>query len=199
MSGSVEKTIEEILTKVEEGKVEETKTDITNAVKDVVKEVILTEVIIDITKITFSQMLENFLNQNKDKLDSLSIKISPEMHKYFLLLCKEKGDFFTDIDSSLKKIILDDKIDTKDIPEIIVLVTKVYEIIKSDKAVPKVDPYELIKTLLNMVFTLYIETNKVQNKELAADLLKIIGVAIDLIKLKALKPPKIGCLSKLFK
>jgi hypothetical protein len=199
MSGSVEKTIEEILTKVEEGKVEETKTDITNAVKDVVKEVILTEVIIDITKITFSQMLENFLNQNKDKLDSLSIKISPEMHKYFLLLCKEKGDFFTDIDSSLKKIILDDKIDTKDIPEIIVLVTKVYEIIKSDKAVPKIDPYELIKTLLNMVFTLYIETNKVQNKELAADLLKIIGVAIDLIKLKALKPPKIGCLSKLFK
>jgi len=195
MSDTVEKTIEEILTKVEESKVEETKTDITEAVK----EVILTEVMIDITKITFSQMLENFLNQNKDKLDSLSIKISPEMHKYFLLLCKEKGDFFTDVDSSLKKIILDDKIDTKDIPEIIILVTKVYEIIKSDKGFPKVDPYELIKTLLNMVFTLYIETNKVQNKELATDLLKIIDVSIDLIKLKAIKPPTIGCLSKLFK
>jgi hypothetical protein len=121
------------------------------------------------------------------------------MHKYFLILCKEKSEFFADIDASLKKIILDDKIDTKDIPEIIVLVTKVYEIIKSDKAVPKVDPYELIKTLLNMVFTLYIETNKVQNKELAIELLKIIDVSIDLIKLKALKPPKIGCFNSLFK
>jgi len=196
MSDRVEKTIEE--GKVEEGKpvIAEVVKDL---VKDVVKDVILTEVILDITKITFSQMLENFLNQNKDKLDSLSIKISPEMHKYFLLLCKEKADFFTDIESSLKKIILDDKIDTKDIPEIIILVTKVYEIIKSDKGFPKVDPYELIKTLLNMVFTLYIETNKVQNKELAADLLKIIGVAIDLIKLKAIKPPKIGCFNSLFK
>jgi hypothetical protein len=50
-----------------------------------------------------------------------------------------------------------------------------------------------------MVFTLYIETNKVQNKELATDLLKIIDVSIDLIKLKAIKPPTLGCLSKLFK
>jgi hypothetical protein len=200
MSDIVEKTMENILTKIEEIKAEEEKSqDPIVDVKDAVKDVILTDVMIDVAKITFSQILENFLNQNNDKLDTLSIKISPEMQKYFLLLCKEKSDFFVDIDASLKKIILDDKIDTKDIPEIIILVTKVYEIIKSDKAVPKVDPYELIKTLLNMVFTLYIETNKVQNKELAADLLKIIGVAIDLIKLKAIKPPKIGCLSKLFK
>ena len=62
---------------------------------------------------------------------------------YFLLLCKEQPDFFKDIESSLKKIILDNKIDTKDIPEIILLVTKAYQIIKSDKGVPQIDPYEL--------------------------------------------------------
>ena len=153
---------------------------------------------IDITRITFSQMLENFLNQNKDKLESLSIKLTPEIQTYLLILLKDKSSFFNDIDSSLKKIILDDKIDLKDIPEIIVLVTKVYKIINTDKGIPKVDPYELIKNILHIVFTLYIETNKVQNNELATDLLKIIDVSIDLIKLKAIKPPKIGCLSKLF-
>ena len=219
MSDTVEKTMEDILTKVEEEKtqdldpkdvvneviltkVEEEKTqdldpkDVFKA--DVVKEVILTEVMIDITRITFSQMLENFLNQNKDKLESLSIKLTPEIQTYLLILLKDKSSFFNDIDSSLKKIILDDKIDLKDIPEIIVLVTKVYKIINTDKGIPKVDPYELIKNILHIVFTLYIETNKVQNNELATDLLKIIDVSIDLIKLKAIKPPKIGCLSKLF-
>ena len=241
MSDTVEKTMEDILTKVEEEKtqdldpkdvvneviltkVEEEKTqdldpkDVVNEViltkveeektqdldpkdvfkADVVKEVILTEVMIDITRITFSQMLENFLNQNKDKLESLSIKLTPEIQTYLLILLKDKSSFFNDIDSSLKKIILDDKIDLKDIPEIIVLVTKVYKIINTDKGIPKVDPYELIKNILHIVFTLYIETNKVQNNELATDLLKIIDVSIDLIKLKAIKPPKIGCLSKLF-
>jgi hypothetical protein len=188
---------EVILTKVEEEKTQDLDPkDVFKA--DVVKEVILTEVMIDITRITFSQMLENFLNQNKDKLESLSIKLTPEIQTYLLILLKDKSSFFNDIDSSLKKIILDDKIDLKDIPEIIVLVTKVYKIINTDKGIPKVDPYELIKNILHIVFTLYIETNKVQNNELATDLLKIIDVSIDLIKLKAIKPPKIGCLSKLF-
>jgi hypothetical protein len=236
MSDTVEKTMEDILTKVEEtsqipepkeetsqvpepkeetsqipepkeetSQVPEPKEETSqvpepkDVVKaDVVKEVILTDAMIDITRITFSQMLENFLNQNKDKLENLSIKLTPEIQTYLLILFKEKSSLFDDIDSSLKKIILDDKIDLKDIPEIIVLVTKVYEIINTDKGIPKVDPYELIKNILNIVFTLYIETNKVQNKELATDLLNIIGVSIDLIKLKAIKPPKIGCLSKLF-
>jgi hypothetical protein len=211
MSDTVEKTMEDILTKVEEiSQVPEPKDVVNKDVvnkdvvnkdvvkEDVVKDVILTDAMIDITRITFSQMLENFLNQNKDKLETLSIKLTPEIQTYLLILFKEKSSLFDDIDSSLKKIILDDKIDLKDIPEILVLVTKVYEIINTDNGIPKVDPYELIKNILHIVFTLYIETNKVQNKELATDLLKIIDVSIDLIKLKAIKPPKIGCLSKLF-
>ena len=83
-----------------------------------------------------------------------------------------------------------------------------YEIITADTTVStKVDPYELIKTILNIVFTLYIETNKVQNKQLATELLKIIDVSIDLIKLKSINlpkigtkiGPKIGCLHYIFK
>jgi hypothetical protein len=94
------------------------------------------DVVGEIVQITFSQILENFLNQNANKLNELSVHINPTIQTYFLLLCKEQPDFFKDIESSLKKIILDNKIDTKDIPEIILLVTKAYQIIKSDKGVP---------------------------------------------------------------
>jgi hypothetical protein len=192
MSDIVKRQVEEIVyDKVEEEKTQEPVDD--------VKEIVTNEVVVEIVKETFSQMLENYLNQNKDKLETLSVKVTPEMQKYFLLLCKDKSGFFYDIETTLKKIILDDKIDTKDIPEILVLVTNVYAIVKKDKSVPKVDPYELIKSLLNVVFIIYIETNKVQNKELVTDLLKIIDVSIDLIKIKAIKPPKVGCFSKLFK
>ena len=163
---------------------------------------VLTPVVIEITKLTFSQLVESFLNENK--LHTLSMTVSPEIQKYLLLLCKEQSCFFSDVEISLNKIILDNKIDTKDIPEIILLVAKVYEIITADttvstKVVSKVDPYELIKTILNIVFTLYIETNKVQNKQLATELLKIIDVSIDLIKLKSINLPKIGCLHSIFK
>ena len=163
---------------------------------------VLTPVVIEITKLTFSQLVESFLNENK--LHTLSIQVSPEIQKILLLLCKEQSCFFSDVEISLNKIILDNKIDTKDIPEIILLVAKVYEIITADtKVFSMVDPYEFIKTILNMVFALYIETNKVQNKQLATELLKIIDVSIDLIKLKSINlskiGPKIGCLHSIFK
>ena len=102
------------------------------------------EVMVEITKITFNQIFENFLNQSEEQLNKFSIKLSSEMKTYFLLLCKEKPAFFNEVEVSLKNIIMDDKIDTKDIPEIMILVYKVYGIIKCDKNVPNVDPYELI-------------------------------------------------------
>ena len=185
----------------EKEKIEEVERGVLNPV---VKEEggVLNPVVIEITKLTFSQLVESFLNENK--LDTLSMTVSPEIQNFLLLLCKEQSCFFSDVEISLNKIILDNKIDTKDIPEIILLVAKVYEIITTDtKVSTKFDPYELIKTILNIVFTLYIETNKVQNKQLATELLKIIDVSIDLIKLKSINlpkiGPKIGCLHSIFK
>ena len=212
MSDIVEKTeIEEIVKDVLEIIVEDVEEEEEKEEEEEEKEeekekeeerCVLTPVVIEITKLTFSQLVESFLNENK--LHTLSMTVSPEIQKYLLLLCKEKSGFFSDVEISLNKIILDNKIDTKDIPEIILLVAKVYDIITADTTVStKVDPYELIKTILNIVFTLYIETNKVQNKQLATELLKIIDVSIDLIKLKSINlskiGPNIGCLHYIFK
>jgi hypothetical protein len=204
----VEDVEEEEEKEKEEEKIEEERCVLYPVVKE--EGGVLNPVVIEITKLTFSQLVESFLNENK--LHTLSIQVSPEIQNFLLLLCKEQSCFFSDVEISLNKIILDNKIDTKDIPEIILLVTKVYEIITTDTTVfskvdTKFDPYELIKTILNMVFTLYIETNKVQNKQLATELLKIIDVSIDLIKLKSINLPKIGtkigqkigCLHSIFK
>jgi hypothetical protein len=203
MSNIVEEHIENVVTTVvsDLNSVKEVVQDIKETVSNIVDTSIskVDEIIVDITKINFNQVFENFLNQSEEHLKKFNITLTPEMKKYFLLLCKDKPEFFNDVESSLKKIIMDDKIDTKDIPEIIILVKKVYEIINGDKKVPKVDPYELIKTLLQQLFIIYTETNKIQKSELVVDLVSIIEAAINLVKLKSIKVPKVGCFSSIFK
>ena len=141
----------------------------------------------------FSQILETYLEESSVKLDSLKIPINPEIQKYMLILCKDNSSFFSTIEMSLKKIIIDNKIDTKDIPEVILLVANVYEMVKTDKMIIHVNPYDIIRTILDLIFTQYIETNKVQNKDLAIELLRIVDMAIELLKLETIKPSKSCC------
>jgi hypothetical protein len=142
---------------------------------------------------TFIQLFEVFLNNDQNSLVKFNVKLRPEVKKFFLLLCKESPDLFGIFEETLKRIILDDKINTKDIPDILLLVSKVYNTIKVNKGLPTVDPYELIKSLLQVSFIVYIETNKIENTKLLVDLLKIIESSIDLIKLTPIIPKKFGC------
>ena len=50
-------------------------------VEPVVPEINTAEVLIEITKITFQQIFENFLNQNKEIINKFNVKITPEMKK----------------------------------------------------------------------------------------------------------------------
>jgi len=171
---------------------------IDNQNKEILKEIIDEKKDEIITK-TFLQLVESYLTQDSSNLEKINIKLTPDVQKYFLLLCKESPDLFGSFEEGLKKIIQDNKINTKDIPDIIVLVSKVYAIINSKKGIPNIDPYELIKTLLNLTLVIYIDTNKIQNPELLVELLKIVDSSIDLIKLTPLVPKKIGCLNRLFR
>lgn len=145
---------------------------------------------------TFVQLFEVFLNKDQNSLVQFNIKLTPEIQKYFLLLCKESPDLFGIFEETLKRIILDNKINTKDIPDILLLVSKVYNTIKINKGVPTIDPYELIKSLLHVAFAVYLETNKVENSLLLLDLLNIVDSAIDLIKITPIVPKKMGCFFK---
>jgi hypothetical protein len=62
-----------------------------------------------------------------------------------------------------------------------------------------VDPYELIKTLLEMLFKIYLEKHGISNPELEVLVNQIIEVSINLIKLKSFKVSKKGCFPKIFK
>jgi hypothetical protein len=128
-------------------------------------------------------LFETFLTQDQSNLAKFDLKLTPEIQKYFLLLCKESPDLFGTLEETLKKIISDNRINTKDIPDILVLVSKVYKIINENKGIPTADPYDLIKSLLHITLVVYIETNKIENPELLLELLKIVESSIDLIKL----------------
>ena len=182
--------------------------NISEIINEIVSEPIINEIINEIvsepnilideiTKITFSQIFENFLSKNNDQLTEYNITITPNMHKYFTLLCKENNSIFNEIELTLKTIISDDKIDIKDVPNVIVIVTKIYNIIKNDKYVPNCDPYELIITLLKVLIILYIKTNKIGNEKLVGELDEIIKASTDLIKLKAIKRSIFSCLKNL--
>ena len=170
---------------VKEAKEVELKAEAKEAVKEVAKETI---------NILFSQLVIKYLN-NADNFSKLSVTINPTMVQYLLKICQMNAELFTEINKTLMDIISDGKIDTKDIPKLIILVKNIYGIIKKTKNDTNVDPYGLIKTIINIIFNVYIETNNISNKELAEDLLKIIDVSLDLIKLESLKMPKIGCFS----
>jgi hypothetical protein len=161
--------------KVEEEKEEEQKEDVIIEEKDI-------NVKPEEIK-TFLQLFETFLTQDQSNLAKFDLKLTPEIQKYFLLLCKESPDLFGTLEETLKKIISDNRINTKDIPDILVLVSKVYKIINENKGIPTADPYDLIKSLLHITLVVYIETNKIENPELLLELLKIVESSIDLIKL----------------
>ena len=145
---------------------------------------------------TFANLIEKSVD---DGLDKLNITLSPEIQKYFLLLCKEKPNLFGDMESSLKKIISDNKIDTKDIPELILLVNKVNKIINENKGAPAINPYELIKTLLHLTFVVYVNTNKIENEQLITDILVIIDASIELLQAEPLKKGLLSCLTSCLK
>jgi len=174
-----------------------------NVDTEVIEKLILTDEIVDIVKLTLQQMFENFLNQNKEELEKYNLNLNPEIQTYMLILCKENSTFFTEIENSFKLIILDNTINTKDIPEFLKIVIKIYEVIKNKKISSNVDPYEVIEIILHILFMLYIQTNKKYDAETAnqsvEQIVKIIKVAIELLKLQGIKIPANGCFSCLFK
>jgi hypothetical protein len=178
--------VEETVSLIEDVKVEDVK------VEDVKVDINVDDKKDEVFK-TFLQLFEIFLAQDQTNLAKFDLKLTPEIQKYFLLLCKESPDLFGTVEETLKKIISDNRIDTKDIPDILVLVSKVYNTINGNKSVPIVDPYELIKTLLHITLVIYLETNKIENPQLLLELLKIVESSIDLIKLTPIVPKNVGC------
>jgi len=142
---------------------------------------------------TILDLLSNMLNVKGD-LEKFNKSINPQIKECLLVLMKEQPVFFEQCDISLKRIISDNKVDTKDIPEIITLVSKLYVVIKKTKTNSiKIDTYELIKTILHILFILHMQHHNIENDELTNSIINILDASIDLLKLnsslKSLKTP----------
>lgn len=176
-------------------------TIITNLEDEIMQDTKVVEdknIVEDVLVKSFLQLFESFLTQDVSKLSKINITLTPEIQQYFLLLCKECPDLFGIFEETLKQIILDNKIDTKDIPDILLLVSKVHNIIHNHKDCPAMDYYDVIQSLIHVALVVYLEKINVKNSQLLLDVLKIVKYSIDLIKIKPLKPKKVGCLFGIF-
>jgi hypothetical protein len=126
-------------------------------------------------------LLEELLNNN-DKLQNFKINIKPEIKECMLVILKENKEIFEDIDNSIINIIKDNKINTKDVPEFLNLIIKIYKLIKKTK-IKKIDPYKLTKKILQTIFVIYIEYKDITDPEILVSALNIIKTTINLIKI----------------
>ena len=186
VSIQVSDAIETIITNLEE--------EITQDKKVIEDKNVIEEVLVN----TFLQLFESLLTQDQSKLTKINITLTPEIQEYFLLLCKETPELFGTLEETLKQIIVDNRIDAKDIPDILLLVSKAHNIMHMHKGFPMMDLYDVIEIFLHLAVVVYLEKNKVENSQLLLDLLKIVESSIVLIKIKPIKPKKVGCLFGVF-
>jgi hypothetical protein len=160
--------------------VENTVSNVENTINDV------ENTVAEVKKLDLLQLFQDLLVINRSKLDNFSIKLSDNMQKYILVLMKDNSAIFSDIENTLKRIIVDKRIDSKDIPDLLIIVGKIYEIVYKSKNIKnKAEYFDLIKNLLFSAFVLYIENNVEDGKEMIDAVMKIIEACIDLIKLKS--------------
>ena len=131
-------------------------------------------------------LFEYLLVTNSIRLDLFTIKISEEIKGQLITIIENHKSIFDDIEKSIKQILADDKINSEDIPELLVVIGKLYEVFYKSKCVKKKwDYYKLIRMILHISFVLYTHDRKIENKEMIDILLKIVDSSIDLIQLKS--------------
>lgn len=154
---------------------------------------------VEIIKLTFIQLIDKLL-KNSDELKKINIVLSEETKLFIEELLKTEPLLFSGIELSLQQIISDNKINSNDIPDLLVLITQVYEIINKNKdKIHNVDYYELVKSILHIVFRVYIEKHCGNDNLLLVQCsLRIIDSSINLIKLRGFSKEK-GVIKKILK
>ena len=200
----VDEVVEKVADIVEEVVVEEV-VDVVDEVKevvDVVDEVVVDEVVVnEVEKVVES--LANTLNViiiQKIGLDKYNIQITPEIRKVFKKLLVDHT-FFDEVEQNLKNIVQDGKIDSNDVPQIILLITNLYKQIHKLKI--KFNE-KLCGDILKIIFVIAIKENiiNVQNNDL--DLLKCVYNIIDtsislmLIKKELTHKGLLNCILSIF-
>ena len=172
--------------KVEEPKVEEPKVVVEEVIPVTPEEVKVEE---DTSKLHF--LLELFMKTNG--ISNKCILISKETKHVIELIIKKFPNYLEDIENLIINIVKDDKIDSHDIPNIILLIEKLYEIIYNLKEVKITSSQcaDTCKSIFYFIIYILVEERKIiisddKKEEFLGDLEKLIDVCINLIKLPSL-------------
>lgn len=145
-------------------------------------------VIETITQITFKQIFENLIYQDIKDIDGHIISIKPNIRDYYVYLCKERVNFFTNVDSVLKTIVDNNDVQLKHIPALLNVISIAYNNIKEDKELVKNEnPSEIMRLLFRILLMLYININDINSEALFEEIINVINSSIDLINIKPIK------------
>jgi hypothetical protein len=114
-----------------------------------------------------------------------------------LKVLDEYGSFFSEFEELLKRIFMDNKIDSKDIPSIIELLEKLYSFIynNKDKKINTDKAAEISGFFLKITIYLLIEKEKIvidhdKKEDFLEQIEKLITCCVSLIKITSLLKPK---------
>ena len=147
---------------------------------------------------TLTAILQNVLAKT-DGLDKYSIQLTPEIKHIFNLLVAD-SKYFDDVEKSLKLIVQDDKIDAKDVPQIMVLLTNLYSKLRG----LRIEFNEKIcGDMLKFVFDVAIKDGLIKMNKADMELLtcvySIIDMSIQLIQTDKFPTKVVGILSCIYK
>jgi hypothetical protein len=159
-------------------------------------------IIVNIIEETFIDLVKKSL-ENEDIKNKISIKLTSEITSIINNIISITPNTLTDIEKAVVEIIKDGKIDSKDIPNIIVVIQRIYQFIYSLKSI-KLDAKkraditgELIKYLIHiLVLERKIKIEQDKQSEFLTQTNILIDSCVDLLSYsKSLKTK--GCLKKI--
>ena len=126
-------------------------------------------------KLTLIQLLERLLQDN-EKVKKMNLTLTPDIKSFIQKLLEKEPQLFATCETSLQKIISDNKINANDIPDLMVLITIIFNAIDSfdKKDLKNVDYYELVKNILHIIIELYVEKHCDNNNENNVLLVQIV-------------------------
>jgi hypothetical protein len=141
-----------------------------------------------------------------EKIKKYNINIDTKTNDIFIMIIKSNPLLFSDIEDTLIKIVKDGKIDLNDIPEILVLLKKLYEIIYGLKKTKKsvIDVAKITGDILKILVLILTKENKIKinnEEEFLKNVNELIDMAITLLSLNKNLKKSYGCNNflKLFK
>ena len=182
-------------------KVEEEQKTVEEPVEEEKKEV---EEPLNLASLTVTELITKVLVTDELK-NKLSIKLNKEAHDVIAKLLFNSPECFNEIDLTLSQIIKDNKIDSNDIPNLLILVQKIYELVYKLKTVKldKKQRIEISASILKFVIHTLVEERKIKIDESEKVLVlalvdKLIDSCISLLDLTLVQLSKKGCLKSIF-